>query len=454
MTGRITKDTCVRQRPHFNAAQLEDLYINDIIGIKDIVEGEEKEANDEWYLLDWDRTAYVWSGAAEVDSSPLSFPDSEDFIHYLISFRKIDSLGRPDDSSKEIPDKLSFQRVVLPATYKSLEMSENENDFIDRIIADVGVLDQSKKHVFIYVPGYQPVRNLGLSLWSDFVRNYMSDARSSIAKVLFFTWPNHELGRKTIDDRANEAGKLFAEKELYSFFVKLSERLLQEGKTLSLILHSFAHQVLNGFLTSNITYNSRSKIFHRVFLMAPDIVQGAFNVNGITVKNYHVADGGESDIHFNLNNIRHITKSTHIFYDEYDYLLHTSTKKAAKPLENDIIKIKDYRNLGNYGCLSHVPPDVYQYNLQELLKTRSSQKRDNNFIFKNLADKNKLRNKMNDVISGAKGYNKIGDFFAVLFNAGKFTKHHRYLFTSRVVVEEVISILNDDSHTPSPLPLV
>ncbi len=445
MKGIIIKNTYLRSRPSVNAQELAELDINETVFIADIVLGDEVDENDEWYRLR--EIGFVWSGAVQPDTT-LDLPDSEDFIQYLISYRKTSPAGKPKTDSTDIPERLSFQRLVLPAMYENLALHQDEDFFVGNIINDLRKSTvATKKHVILYVPGYQPLPNLSFELWEAFVQHYFKHPSQSVAKVIFFSWPSHQLGRRTIDDRAIEAGKRFGANHLHSVITKLSEQLKLIGKTLNLVVHSFGHQLLNGFLNSGLPFNERSRVFHRIFLMAPDITKESLRPpNGIFLKNFYTGSGHSGTSHYNLTEISSLALGTHIFWDKYDYLLHVSTRKFAEKIvgtTEEYPQILDYRNLGNYQR-KYIWQNVYHYDLQTLIPTGGDKG------FKNLFDRPKWRRRMEEVADREESYQDIGEFIALLLNNGKFTKHHRYLFTSKTVADKVISILNETENALPP----
>lgn len=447
MKGIIIKYTHLRSRPSVNAPILAYLDIHETVLIQDIVLGDEVDENDEWYMLE--NQGFVCSEAVKPDSL-LDLKDREDFTQYLISYRKTNPYGKPKTDSTDIPDSLSFQRLVLPALYENLNLHDDVDFFVGNIINDLQNLQNAgKQHVILYVPGYQPLPNLSFELWENFVQNYMEHPGQSVAKVIFFTWPSHQLGRKTIDDRALRAGQLFGANRLYEVIRKLSEQLADIGKTLNLVVHSFGHQLLNGFLNSGVTFNSSSRVFHRIFLMAPDIVEGSMaSPNGVDLTNYY---GANEKSHYNLSGINKIAGETHVFWDKYDYLLHVSTRKFAQKIlgtPEEEKEIPNYRNLGNYGPKYTGSPGIYYHNLQALLATSSDQGR-----FKNLYDRPKWRKRMDRLMEGKASYLDVGDTLTLVLNNRKFARHHRYLFTSKAVIEKVIGILNNPVLSPPAPPV-
>lgn len=441
MKGLIIKYTRLRSRPRVNAPTLADLDINETVFIRDIVLGDEVDENDEWYMLE--DGGFVCAEAVMPDS-PLRLRDTEDLTHYLISYRKTGPYGKPKTDSKDIPEKLSFQRLVLPAVYENLNLHDDPDFFIENLVDDLNRLQNpNKKHVILYVPGYQPLPNLSFTLWENFVQNYMEHPGQSVAKVIFFTWPSHQLGRKTIDDRSIFAGEQFGKNHLYTVFTKLS-KALPAGTTLNLVVHSFGHQLLNGFLNSGVVFNDNSRIFHRIFLMAPDITEGAMaSPWGIYVRNFYGGNGSFSL--YNLSKINKIARETHVFWDSYDYLLHVSTRKFAEAVvgtDEEYPQILNYRNLGNYGP-KYNNPGVYYHNLQTILVNSTDK---SGFI--NLSERPKWKKRMDKLMNDQGSYLDVGDVFTLALNNGKFAKHHRYLFTSKAVVNKVINILNEPDLTP------
>lgn len=441
MKGLVIKNTRFRSRPSVNAIDIEDLDINEIILIKDRVEGDYHMGINEWYLLE--NGLYVWSGAVSL-INPLKLYDNNGFAQFLISYRKLNKLNKPATGSTDIPEKLSFQKLLLPTGYEQINMHEDEDFFVADVVQEVSKLPLTKKHIFVYIPGYQLTSNLGLALWEDFVQSHLKTQEQSVAKVIFFTWPSHSLSRKKIDDRAINAGIVFAKNKLFTVFQKLSAQLQEKGKTLNLIVHSFGHQLLNGFLNAGLKFTPDSRVFHRVFLMAPDIAVGsvAEETNGVTLKNYYQSSYGLEYNVYSLHQLKHLSKSIHVFWDPYDYLLHVSTKKFALKIVNTADEAKfinQYKNLGNYGFRDF--GNFFNHNIQEIVKTSSGDFSD--FGFRNLADKPKWKEEMDGIIHLNKSYMTIGDPLQIIATNGKLTNHHRYLFTSHSVVNKINEILNN-----------
>jgi hypothetical protein len=138
-----------------------------------------------------------------------------------------------------------------------------------------------------------------------------------------------------------------------------------------------------------------------------------------------------------------------VFYDKYDYLLYSSTKKFvekgdlkhAKTREARLAITTDYRNLGNYGNTEidnneRLIPD-FNYIDVDKLSAGAPPADLSDFPFREIRDN--PRGNVDSVWNDADytGINAGG----IIFNMKRFPDHHRYLFTCKPVVDEVLRIL-------------
>jgi len=445
MKGIVNTDLNERLQPSVNAKISRFYQIGDIINIVDAVLGDPYDGDDLWFQLD--SGAYVWNAAVNLqqDYSLLSPEDKE---QYLISYREILGDGRPDMASKDTPESLYFIPLRLPAVEESIRVNHLVPEFFaDCVVKSVMNLENSRKHVVLYIHGFQLSSSLKLDLLNHFVRNYMTHPNNSIAKVLFMVWPAQSLGRKTIDDRSVKAGQRFTKNNLFEGFVALSKKLKEKGKCLDLIVHSFGHQLLNGMLnpTPDFFPNIPTDLFENVFLMAPDVTHQSVNPAGIKLFNYFKDSGGE-DFQYDFSRLLTMSNNVYVFHNRYDYLLHSSTKRFVgagnlkNPASNAGIS-KNYLSLGNFGSKQVDPGPVdprfhfidVQHLVQNELPTDLT-----NFPFRNL-DKTSSGKKI-DMVLERSDYGGI-NLGRIVTHIGLFSNHHRYLFTSSAVVNKVISLL-------------
>jgi hypothetical protein len=271
--------------------------------------------------------------------------------------------------------------------------------------------------------------------------NYMTHPDKKIAKVLFMTWPAQCLSRKRIDDRSVKAGEDFTARNLFEPFAQLSKALGDQGKFLNLVVHSFGHQLLNGMVNPDSQFgtNIPKGIFENIFLMAPDITHLSVKKGGEKLTNYYKDKDG-LDFQYQFSELKKLGKKVHVFHDKYDYLLYTSTVKFVGDHVQDKEVTKKYRNLGNYGQagidLINQEPD---FNFIDVHKNFAREQNDDliNFPFRKIR---KGPGEAVDKVWNDLSYKGI-NAFKIIFNAKRFPDHHRYLFTCKPVVDEVIRIL-------------
>ena len=447
MKGIINTEVNERQRPNVNSRILQFYAVGDTINIVESVLGDPFDGEDIWYKLTND--AFVWSGAVDlqVDSSGLS---EEDRNQWLISYRKVRDDGRPDMFANTPADHLYFSPLKLPTDSSSVRLNDLvPNLFVNGIMNAVRNLANQRDHVFIYIHGFQLLSSLKLDLLESFVNNYMTHPGNKIAKVLFMSWPAQGgPARKTVDDRSIRAGQAFTEKGLWETFTLLSQALAAEGKFLNLVVHSFGHQLLNGMLNpaSGAESNLPGQIFENIFLMAPDVSHVTIKHGGEDLRNYFSDEGAEK-FHYEYSRLKNIGKKVYIFHDKYDYLLYSSTKKfVGRNLKPDMLPIdrfnltKDYRNLGNYGsrqtAFSELEPGFNFVSLEDLIANNEPIVT-NDFSFRPIR---KEPGRLVDKVWTDADYDGI-NAGRIILNMKRFPEHHRYLFTCKPVVDEVLKLL-------------
>jgi hypothetical protein len=451
MRGIVNLALNERRRPGVNT-EVSAFYENgDVVEIVDSVFGDTIEGEDRWYKLSTGN--FVWSGAVDVCVDCSFLPDDQR-DHYLISYRQIlqDGTGRPNLNTKE-PSKILYATPVrLPADTESIRTNilVPEN-FTEALMQAVNKLNSKRKHVFVYIHGYQLFSSLKLDLLSSFVLNYMTHPENSIAKVLFLAWPGQGgPSRETVDDRSVRAGQQFTENNLWEIFKQLSSRLTAEGKTLNLLVHSFGHQLLNGMLNpdNNVGNIPDTTIFRNIFLMAPDITHlTAQNKGGTPINNFKDANG--KDYHYEFSKLQDLANRVHVFHDKYDYLLYASTKKfvekgelnSALTADERLCITRDYRNLGNHA-FSKIDPQYnvitrFEYHDVETIVAEGTAGDQIDYPFRGLRPATR---EMIDDIWNFSDYRKV-NIARILFNAQRFPDHHRYLYTCKPVVDKVLELL-------------
>lgn len=445
--GIVTLAMNERLTPSVNAPVTNTYDKGKTVYVQESVFGDLYDGDDLWYKLD--NGHYVWSGAVNVheDCSDLSDKDRN---HFLISYRQVYPDGRPNLDTKIPPDSLYYTPIKLPANTENIRV----NNLIPKIFAQavaqsVSDLEAKRKHVFVYIHGYQLFSSLKLDLLSNFVLSYLTHPENSIAKMLFMAWPGQGgPSRKTVDDRTIRAGQNFTSKGLFEPFKELSDELKKQGRCLNLIVHSFGHQLLDGMLNHNSGANIPSKVFENVFLMAPDVSHVTVKENGKVLRNYYKDKDGQ-DYLYKYAGLRDLANRVHVFYDKYDYLLYSSTKKFvekgdlknANTKEERLSITGDYRNLGNYGNGKidkdeRLNPDFNYVDVDALFE-KAPPADLSDFPFREIRDN--PRKNVDWVWSDADydGINAGG----IIFNMKRFPDHHRYLFTCKAVVDEVLRIL-------------
>ena len=459
MRGTVNIDLNERRhRPSVNATISGTYKKGDIVEIEDAVLGDMYDGDDLWYKLK--NGAFVWNGAVDVDvdCGRLSERDRE---HYLISYRNARPDGKPDMFDQDPASSLFFMPVRLPVTEENIRLNHLlPGPFADGVMQSIGKLtNKGQRHVFVYIHGFQPFSSLKLDLFSSFVQNYLTHPKNKIAKVLFMVWPAQGLSRKRADDRAIQAGKDFTSNKLWAGFEELSIRLRKEGKFLNLLAHSFGNQLLNGMVNPDNPLdinNIPEHIFENVFLMAPDVTHltvrkmadpndPAKFINGARLRNFF---GREDTFNYDYSGLTRLAKNVHVFHDQFDYLLYASTKKFVgsrniRRVDDRLALTKDYRNLGNYGESQILLPELLQAgftfsNVQDLV-SKTSPGNLCDFPFQKMKSGSAFEEEIKKVISDA-DYEGFG-LLEILFNRRSFENYHKYVYTCKPVVDEVLRLL-------------
>lgn len=443
MIGIVSADINNRRLPSQQSDVVGFYKEGAIVDVAEVVQGEEYDNEDTWYRLS--NGTYLWSGGVSIERDASGLPLAER-SQYMLCYRK--KLGpHPLLQTFEPADTIYPAALTLPATIFDVDLDQYDYDgFIAALLTALKDVPANRKHVFIYIHGYQLISSLKLDLFSHFVQSYFARNDNKIAKAIFFAWPAQGgPARKSVDDRSITAGEDFTKKGLFNRFNELAVALRQEGYFLNLVVHSFGHQLLNGMLNpgEDGLLNFNPKVFENVFLMAPDVSHLAVQNNGADLENYFGTNPGDK-YHYDYSKLTSLAEKVHVFYDRDDFLLYVSTRKfVGKDRAADIAEktiVEAYRGLGNYGN-SAIPDALRQpgfifYNIQELIKNAPPAD-PYDFSFKSL--KSKL-SKIVDKVHEDGDYSKLSGL-RVLFNSGRLTDHHRYLFTCKPIVDKIQSLL-------------
>jgi hypothetical protein len=470
MKGVVTRELNRRtSRPSVNSFSPGFHEVGDTVFIAFAVAGDVFEGNNIWYKLK--SGEFVWSGAiGDVEIEPTDYQNPEDRRQYMLCYREVDRNHFPNIRSQKVDTTLRFATLDLPQSPDTIQVFDvTPVDIANTIIADIKKLNNSnRKNVVIYIHGYDFLKGLKVDLLSQFVLNYTSHPFNTIAKVLFFSWPAN--GQRSVaDDRAVEHGLDFVKNDLFrKFFVTLSQLLGNHGLTLNLVVHSFAHQLLNGILNAtridsipidpkkprpnppNINPQNlplASPTFEKVILLASDVTHLAIkSLKGEEMVNNFERIG--SPVPYDYSNLQHIAQEVHVFYDEYDYLLYASSKKfngsnfSLKLPVPPVTPSEDYRNLGNYGdtlaSLQSIFPNSSFHHVQTVLQNGNPGNR-LFYSFVNLGTSDKFKTIIDNTRAN-NSYKKINDI-RTFIHSDLFAAHHRYLFSSRQVVDEILRIL-------------
>ncbi len=443
MRGIVTKRINLRERANVNSRIL-GVYLPDtFVEVVATKEGEEYESDDLWYQLK--NGGFLWSGGVRIRLEDSDLPKAER-EQFLISYRQSTGDGRILEDRKGVPDKLFFAPITLPVDAENIRVKEWEaKEFVDKVMIDVRKTDPNKKrrHVFIYIPGYQLqlLNSLRTDLLSSFVMSYVTHPENTIAKVLFFSWPSQSgPKRETVDDRSIEAGQNFTAAGMFEYFRLLSKALTDDGRCLNLIVHSFGHQLLNGMVNPLIG-TVPDNVFENIFLMAPDISYLSAKHDGAEVDNRFENANGNKKFRYDLSRLRTLAKRVHVFYDKFDFLLYSSTVRFAGGTDlQDPTKTGQFRNLGNYGARDIASGDRENnfdfIDVEEEVKTRAA---GDLWDFPHRSLKNKFQSDVNDIWN-ANNYSGIRGL-KIATHSKLFGDRHRYLFTSRPIVDKVLEIL-------------
>lgn len=427
----------------------------------EIVKAEYRKGNQLWYQLNDNKT---WVSGAMLDIDYLADLPSADRKQMFICYRSLDFQNLPVINDIVRPGKELYFMPLPDKADSDTVIKVNRLDTIPFVGAVGGWAEEvlpKRKHVFIYIHGFDWQPTLKLDLPYLFMHGYFRHPENTIAKVLYFGWPS--MGwRKRSDDRSIEAGEKFTEDNLFDYFTKLSEKLSSQGQTLNLIVHSFGLQLLNGMINPRPEHADKlpGKIFSNIFLMAPDITHLSVQKNGVKLKNRTKISGGR-DYDYNLKGLKAIANKVHIYYNSGDYLLYVSTKKfngknesflfSAKP-DNDGVTT-DYRTLGNVGKdiferdALDLEPGFEFVDVQDLIKKAGTDQGDPMFYpFQNNKDFAEMKEEAKN------GNYKRFDMLETFWKRHFFMTHHQYMFTCKPVVEDVLRRLDNLSPTPQPIP--
>jgi len=438
MKGLVTMELNERQQnPGVNSPITKFYSENQVVDIADALIGDPFDGNNLWYKLK--DGAYVWSGGIELIPECEHMQDQDKF-QFLISYRQIGPDGRINVNTKVPAKELYFAPLELPAVADNIKVNKLlPGPFATSVVQSVQKLnDPNRKHVFLYIHGYQAFPSLKLNLFTQFVENYMTQPGNKIAKALFMVWPAQGLSRKKSDDRALEAGRAFATNNLFTAFTELSKQLNNNGMHLNLIVHSFGHQLLNGMVNAGV--GIPTDLFENIFLMAPDITHHVVQKGGINLRNYY--SDSDEEVHYEYAPLTKLSKNIHVFYDDLDLLLYASTKKfVSKSDRGNATIMNDYRNLGNYGGDEISPPNVVEkgfnfVSVRDLLKDREAGNL-LNYPYRDMPDHTQ------DIVHRVRNladYSAVKDL-DIFFHLQRYPSYHRYLFTCKQVITRVNELL-------------
>ena len=438
MKGLVTMELNERQQnPGVNSPISRFYSENQVVEIADALIGDPYDGNNVWYRLK--DGAYVWSGAVELIPECEQMTEQDKF-QFLISYRQIGPDGRINLNTKVPAKELYFAPLTLPASADNIIVNKLlPGPFATSVVQSVQKLkDRNRKHVFLYIHGYQAFPSLNLNLFTQFVENYMTQPANKIAKALFMVWPAQGLSRKKSDDRALEAGREFTANNLFAVFAELSKQLTDNGMHLNLIVHSFGHQLLNGMVNPGV--GIPKDIFENVFLMAPDVTHLVVKKGGIKLRNYY--SDSDEEIHYEYAPLTKLGKNIYVFYDDLDLLLYASTKKfVAKRDRDEITIMNDYRNLGNYGSDEILAPNEIEkgfnfISVRDLVKNTESANL-LNFPYRDMPDHTQEVVKR---VRNSADYSAVKDL-DIFFHLQRYPSYHRYLFTCKPVVARVNELL-------------
>ncbi|MEO7990011.1 MAG: alpha/beta hydrolase, partial [Chryseolinea sp.] len=358
MRGIVLDRINLRERADVNSRVLDIYEKNTIVEVVATKPGVDLDQEDLWYQLK--NGGFLWSSGVRIHMEDFDLPEKER-EQFMICYRQTkDGVIRED--LKSVPAKLSFAKLSLPSHIENIRAEEwSVKGFVNNVMSSVHEVDPQvkRKHVFIYIPGYQLqlLNSLRTDLLSSFTLSYMTHPQNSIAKVLFFSWPSQSgPKRETVDDRSVAAGESFTANGMFDYLEKLSIELKKENRCLNLVAHSFGHQLLNGMINPK-SGTVPQKIFENVFLMAPDISYLSVQINGALIKNTIKNPGSSDTILYDLSKLNTLANNIHVFHDKYDFLLYSSTVRFAGDKDlRDLSETGQYRNLGNHGNMLKQQP--------------------------------------------------------------------------------------------------
>lgn len=395
-----------------------------------------------WYVTS--EGTKVISNKVELDAySGLSAADKS---HFFICYRA-QKAGIPVIDMADAPNKLFFANLP-PAPDRDFKVTELFPEvWATGVTQAVSKLPESRKHVFVYIHGFDWEPGLKLELVPQFVQSYFAHPENSVANVLYFGWPSYGW-RKKADDRSIDYGEQFTRNGLFEYFEVLSRKLKEAGKTLNLVVHSFGHQLLNGMINPGEGHSIPTGIFENIFLMAPDVTHLAVQQGGVQLRNMRRKFKGPH-FHYNYTPLKQLAKHVHIYYDPSDYLLYVSSKQfnlnentaAFDPHPDADGLTADFRNLGSYG--------------DEIFKKDPSLKLEDGFNFYNVLDiiKQDAGPQADPLFYGfldnddaAMAKAREGDYSGIkllktFWDRYYLMNHHAYLFSCRPVVAHVLQRL-------------
>ena len=421
----------------------------------EIVDAEYRNGNELWYQLS-DRETWVIGNKLDIDY--LADLPAEDKRQMFMCYRSINANNEPILEIADPPEELFFKPLPARATPSStIQVSPLPiGSFVGAISGWAQELETSRKHVFVYIHGFDWQPSLKLDLPYLFLHGYLRHPENTVAKIIYVGWPS--IGwRKRADDRSIDNGQLFTQRGFFDYFTALSEELHNKGKTLNLMVHSFGLQLLNGMVNPGKDHDDKvpKDIFDNIFLMAPDLTHLSVQKKGVTLRN---RTGIRKNNHYdyNLTPLKKLGKKVHIYYNSRDYLLYVSTKKFngnnsfmfdPKP-DNEGITT-DYRNLGNFGeSIFKIPgadlelEQGFEFvDVQDLIE-KAGDDMGSPFFYP-------FQNNMDVNVGAVKDGNYDGfGLVQTFWNRQFLMTHHQYMFTCKPVVEDVLKKLGEEENIP------
>ncbi|WP_342087331.1 alpha/beta hydrolase [Dyadobacter sp. OTU695] len=417
-----------------------------------LITGAMYDNRERWYITA-DGTKVI-GNKVELDAySGLSDLDKSNFF---ICYRAHNA-GIPIIDMADAPNKLFFANLP-PSPNRDFRVTELFPEvWATGVTQAVSRLPESRKHVFVYIHGFDWEPGLKLELVPQFVQSYLAHPENSVANVLYFGWPSYGW-RKKADDRSIGYGEQFTRNGLFEYFEVLSRKLKEAGKTLNLVVHSFGHQLLNGMINPGEGHSIPTGIFENIFLMAPDVTHLAVQQGGVQLRNMRRKFKGPH-FHYNYTPLKQLGKHVHIYYDPSDYLLYVSSKQfnlnentaSFDPRPDAEGLTADFRNLGSYG--------------DEIFKQDPNLKLEEGFNFHNVLDIIQesadptpdplfygFLNNDDEAMTKARNgdYSDI-NLLKTFWEKNFLMSHHAYLFSCRPVVAHVLKQLEGATVQP-PVP--